>query len=58
LGVSSSEEILTFPHDAQVHTARLLEPLQRLPTNSNRPIYFLLAEDEARLLQVTIFEGI
>jgi error-prone DNA polymerase len=35
----------------------LLESLQRPPTKSGRPVYFLLVEDEAGLLQATIFEG-
>lgn len=33
-----------------------MECLQRPPTKSGRPVYFLLVEDEAGLLQCTIFE--
>jgi DNA polymerase III alpha subunit len=40
-----------------VCAAGLLESLQRPPTKSGRPVYFLLVEDEAGLLQATIFEG-
>jgi len=33
------------------------ESLQRPPTKSGRPVYFLLIEDEYGLLQCTIFES-
>jgi len=52
-----SREILDLPHDARARAAGLLESLQRPPTRSGRPVYFLLIEDEAGLLQATVFEG-
>jgi error-prone DNA polymerase len=58
LGVTPSQEILGLPHGMQVRAAGLLEELQRPPTRSGRPVYFLLIEDEAGLLQATIFEGV
>jgi error-prone DNA polymerase len=58
LGVTPSREILELPHGTRVRAAGLLEELQRPPTRSGRPVYFLLVEDEAGLLQATIFEGI
>ena len=58
LGVTSSRKILGLPHGTRVQAAGLLEELQRPPTRSGRPVYFLLIEDEAGLLQVTIFEGV
>jgi DNA polymerase III alpha subunit len=56
LRVSSSQEILGLPHGTRVRAVGLLESLQRPPTKSGRPVYFLLVEDEAGLLQATIFE--
>ena len=58
LGVTPSQEILNFPHGMRARGAGLLEELQRPPTRSGRPVYFLLIEDEAGLLQATIFEGV
>src|SRR5215218_10858089 len=58
LGVTPSREILDLPHGERVRAAGLLEELQRPPTRSGRPVYFLLIEDEAGLLQATIFEGV
>jgi error-prone DNA polymerase len=58
LGASSSEEIVTLPHGTRARAAGLLEALQRPPTKSGCPVYFLLIEDGAGLLQVTIFEGV
>jgi error-prone DNA polymerase len=58
LGVTPSQEILDLPHGTRVRAAGLLEELQRPPTKSGRPVYFLLIEDEAGLLQATIFEGV
>jgi DNA polymerase III alpha subunit len=55
LGVSSSAEILAKGHGKRVRAAGLLESLQRPPTRSGRPVYFLLIEDERGLLQCTIF---
>jgi error-prone DNA polymerase len=57
LGVTPSTEILGLPHRAQARAAGLLEELQRPPTRSGRPVYFLLIEDEVGLLQATLFEG-
>lgn len=55
LGVSWSTEILAKAHGKRVRAAGLLESLQRPPTRSGRPVYFLLIEDEQGLLQCTIF---
>jgi len=55
LGVSWSTEILAKGHGKRVRAAGLLESLQRPPTRSGRPVYFLLVEDERGLLQCTIF---
>ena len=57
LGVVPSVEILELPH-GRARAAGLLESLQRPPTKSGRPMYFLLIEDEAGLLQATIFERV
>ena len=57
LEVILSREILDLPHGARARAAGLLESLQRPPTRSGRPVYFLLIEDEAGLLQATVFEG-
>jgi error-prone DNA polymerase len=58
LGVTPSSEILELPHGTRARAAGLLEILQRPPTKSGRPVYFLLIEDEAGLFQATIFEGV
>ena len=58
LGVTPSAEILELPHGTRARVAGLLEVLQRPPTKSGRPVYFLLVEDEAGLFQATIFEGV
>jgi error-prone DNA polymerase len=58
LGVTPSQEILDLPHGLRARGAGLLEELQRPPTRSGRTVYFLLVEDEAGLLQATIFEGV
>jgi error-prone DNA polymerase len=58
LSVTPSREILDLPHGTRARAAGLLEELQRPPTRSGRPVYFLLIEDEAGLLQATIFEGV
>lgn len=55
LGVRPSAEILSMPHGTRARAAGLLESLQRPPTRSGRPVYFLLIEDEWGLLQSTIF---
>ena len=55
LGVRPSAEILSMPHGARARAAGLLESLQRPPTRSGRPVYFLLIEDERGLPQCTIF---
>jgi DNA-directed DNA polymerase III PolC len=56
LGVVRSDRILAARHGRRVRAAGLLESLQRPPTRSGRPVYFLLIEDEGGLLQCTIFE--
>jgi error-prone DNA polymerase len=58
LGVVPSQEILDLPHGTRVRAAGLIECLQRPPTKSGRPVYFLLLEDERGLLQATIFERV
>jgi error-prone DNA polymerase len=58
LRVTPSQEILRLPHGRRARAAGFLEELQRPPTRSGRPVYFLLVEDEAGLLQATIFEGV
>jgi error-prone DNA polymerase len=58
LGVTPSSQILELPHGTRTRAAGLLESLQRPPTRSGRPVYFLLIEDEAGLFQATIFEGV
>ena len=57
LDVVPSAEILELTH-GHAKAAGLLESLQRPPTKSGQPIYFLLIEDEAGLLQATIFENV
>jgi error-prone DNA polymerase len=57
LGVVPSAEILELSH-GRARAAGLLESLQRPPTKSDRPVYFLLIEDEVGLLQATIFERV
>ena len=58
LRVTPSREILDLPHGTKVRAAGLLESLQRPPTKSGRPVYFLMIEDERGLLQATIFERV
>ncbi len=58
LGVVPSAQILSLPHGTRVRAAGLLESLQRPPTRSGRPVYFLLVEDEWGLLQATIFRSV
>ena len=58
LGTTPSRKILDLPHGTKVKAAGLLESLQRPPTKSGRPVYFLLIEDERGLLQATIFESV
>ncbi|MBA2345173.1 MAG: DNA polymerase III subunit alpha [Rubrobacter sp.] len=58
LSVTSSEEMLTLLHGTRTRAAGLLECLQRPPTKSGKPVWFLLIEDEAGLLQATIFENV
>ena len=55
LGVVSSEEILALPHGTRARAAGLIECLQSPPTKSGHRVYFLLIEDEAGLLQATLF---
>ncbi len=58
LRITPSREILDLPHGTEVRAAGLLESLQRPPTKSGRPVYFLMIEDEWGLLQATIFERV
>ena len=55
LGVVSNKEVWTLPHGTTTRVAGLLECMQRPPTKSGRPVYFLMIEDESGLLQTTIF---
>lgn len=58
LGVVPSEEIRGLPHGTRARAAGLIECLQRPPTKSGQPVYFLLIEDEQGLLQATIFRSV
>ena len=58
LGVVSSAKMLTLAHETRARAAGIIECLQRPPTKSGRPVYFLLLEDELGLLQATIFERV
>ncbi|MDP9426580.1 MAG: hypothetical protein M3P37_11270 [Actinomycetota bacterium] len=58
LGVLTSEEVMASPHGTPVRTAGLIECLQSPPTKSDHPVYFLVIEDEAGLLQTTIFRSV
>ena len=55
LGVTGSQEVWSLPHRTKTRVAGLLECMQRPPTKSGRPVYFLMIEDEAGLLQTTMF---
>ena len=55
LGVTGSQEAWRLPHGTGARVAGLLECMQRPPTRSGRPVYFLMIEDEQGLLQTTIF---
>jgi len=57
LGVVSSRRVLEMEHGSRVRVVGMLECLQRPPTKSGRPVYFLLIEDEWGLLQCTIFRS-
>ena len=50
--------MISLPHGMPARAAGLLESLQRPPTKSGRPVYFLLVEDEWGLLQATIFRPV
>jgi error-prone DNA polymerase len=58
LGVVPSSRMLSLLHGTHARAAGLLESLQRPPTKSGRPVYFLLVEDEWGLLQTTIFRPV
>ena len=45
----------SLPHRTKTRVAGLLECMQRPPTRSGRPVYFLMIEDEVGLLQTTMF---
>ena len=55
LGVVDSQAVWNLPHGTRTRVAGLLECMQRPPTKSGRPVYFLMIEDEQGLLQTTIF---
>ncbi len=55
LGATGSQEAWNLPHGTNTRVAGLLECMQRPPTKSGRPVYFLMIEDEQGLLQTTIF---
>lgn len=55
LGVVPSEEVKGLPHGTRARAVGLIECLQRPPTKSGHPVYFLLIEDEWGLLQATVF---
>ncbi|WP_166395066.1 DNA polymerase III subunit alpha [Rubrobacter marinus] len=58
LGVLSGREVLRLPHGTRARAAGLIECLQSPPTKSGHPVYFLVIEDEAGLLQTTIFRSV
>ena len=58
LGVLTGEEVMGLPHGTRARTAGLIECLQSPPTKSGHPVYFLVIEDEAGLLQTTIFRSV
>ena len=58
LGVTPSKDIRDLPSGTRTRAAGLMECLQCPPTKSGVPVYFLLIEDEAGLLQATIFERV
>jgi error-prone DNA polymerase len=58
LGVTGSQEAWSLPHGTNTRVAGLLECMQRPPTRSGRPVYFLMIEDEQGLLQTTIFRPV
>ncbi len=58
LGVLPSKEVMSLPHGSRARTAGLIECLQSPPTKSGHPVYFLVVEDEAGLLQTTIFRSV
>ena len=55
LGVTGSQDVWSLPHGTATRVAGFLECMQRPPTKSGRPVYFLMIEDEQGLLQTTIF---
>jgi error-prone DNA polymerase len=58
LDVTPSREAWNLPHGAGTRVAGLLECMQRPPTRSGKPVYFLMIEDEYGLLQTTIFRSV
>jgi error-prone DNA polymerase len=55
LSAVPSTRIKALPHGSVARAAGLMECLQSPPTKSGRPVYFLIIEDEAGLLQTTLF---
>ena len=58
LGAVPSSRMISLPHGTRARAVGLLESLQRPPTRSGRPVYFLLVDDEWGLLQATIFRPV
>ena len=58
LGVVTSDKLLCLPHRTRARVAGIFECLQSPPTRSGKPVWFLLLEDEAGLLQATIFADV
>jgi error-prone DNA polymerase len=58
IGVTPTGELRDLPHGTIARVAGFLECMQRPPTRSGRPVYFLMIEDESGLLQTTIFRSV
>lgn len=58
IGVTPSGELRDLHHGTITRVAGFLECMQRPPTRSGRPVYFLMIEDESGLLQTTIFRPV
>lgn len=58
LGVTPAVRVLDLPHGTRARAAGITEIVQRPPTRSGRPVWFVLIEDESGLLQATVFEDV
>ncbi|MDQ3913374.1 MAG: hypothetical protein M3305_16710 [Actinomycetota bacterium] len=58
LETTPSEEVKKLPYETRARAAGFIECLQSPPTNSGKPVYFLVIEDEWALLQATIFRPV